>query len=67
MKIKEMRELSVEELHQQVQDANKTLFESRFKHSLHQLENTALLHQLKHQLAQLKTVLNEKAAGGQHA
>jgi large subunit ribosomal protein L29 len=60
MKIAEMRELKEDELNAQIETARKSLFEARMKLSLHQLENTAELSQLKHRIAQLKTVLSEK-------
>lgn len=60
MKIAEMRELNEAELNAQIESARKSLFEARMKLSLHQLENTAELSQLKHRIAQLKTVLSEK-------
>jgi large subunit ribosomal protein L29 len=61
-----MREMTLEELNQQVEDARKDLFNARIKHSMQQLENTAQLRLLKHRVAQLKTVLREKqVAGGQ--
>lgn len=60
MKIAEMRELNEGELNTQIESARKSLFEARMKLSLHQLENTAELSQLKHRIAQLKTVLSEK-------
>jgi large subunit ribosomal protein L29 len=60
MKIAEMRELTEDELNAQIDLARKSLFEARMKLSLHQLENTAELSQLKHRIAQLKTVLSEK-------
>lgn len=69
MKITDMRDLTVEEINQQVEEARKELFGARIKHSLQQLENTAQLRLLKHRVAQLKTVLKEKqlapATGGQ--
>lgn len=61
MKITEIRELTEDELNAQLQDAHKSLFDARFKHSMHQLENTAELRQLRHRIAQLKTVLSEKS------
>lgn len=61
MKASEIRELSIDELNASIQDANKALFEARFKHSMHQLENTAELRQLRHKIAQFKTVLHEKS------
>lgn len=60
MKIKEMRELSEQELQAEITSARKQLFEDRFKHAMHQLDNTAELRQLRHRIAQLETVLNEK-------
>jgi large subunit ribosomal protein L29 len=60
MKAAEMRELNADELSAQIAAAQKELFESRFKHSMHQLEDTDALRRLRHRIAQLKTVLNEK-------
>ena len=61
MKMNEVRELTVDELNQKINEARKGLFDARFKHSLHQLENTAELRQLKHRIAQMQTALKEKA------
>lgn len=61
MKITEMRELTQDELNTQIEKARKALFEARFKHSMNQLESTAELRQLRHQIAQLQTVLTQKA------
>ncbi len=61
MKITEIRELNVEELNTQIESARKGLFEARFKHSMNQLENTAELRLLRHRIAQMQTVLSEKA------
>jgi len=60
MKTKEMRELNADELNKQVDAANKELFDARLKQAQQQLENTALLGQLKDRIARLKTVLREK-------
>jgi large subunit ribosomal protein L29 len=60
MKLTEMRELTDAELEQQIAAAHKELFETRLKHSLHQLENTAQFRLLRHRVAQLNTVLKEK-------
>jgi large subunit ribosomal protein L29 len=61
MKITEFREMTIEELNFQITDANKLLFGARFKHSMHQLDSPAELRQLRHRIAQLKTVLHEKS------
>lgn len=63
MKISEMRDLPLEELQQQVEDARKELFTSRMKHAVQQLENTSQLRLIKHRIAQLNTVIREKAPG----
>ena len=63
MKIKEMRELNVEDLQGQIADTRKQLFENRLKHNPKQnliLDNPAEFRQLRHRIAQLETVLNEK-------
>jgi len=60
MKITEMREMTADELKAQIEAAHKAMFEARFKHSMHQLESTASMGQMKHRIAQLKTVLNQK-------
>jgi large subunit ribosomal protein L29 len=61
MKVNEIRDLSIDELNAGIQEANKALFEARFKHSMHQLENTAELRLLRHKIAQLRTILKEKS------
>ncbi len=61
MKIKEMRELSQEELNTQVADTRKEIVSLRFAHSLRKLESTAKLRQTKKRLAQLLTIITEKA------
>ncbi|MGE0200002.1 MAG: 50S ribosomal protein L29 [Candidatus Melainabacteria bacterium] len=58
--IADMRELTLDELQQQIEATRKELFEARFKKSLHQLENTATLSKLKRRVAQLRTVLQQK-------
>lgn len=61
MKIAEIRELNADELNAQIAAAQKELFESRFKHSMHQLDDTDVLRRLRHRIAQLKTVLNQQS------
>lgn len=61
MTITEMREMSNTELLEKLDTISKEIFQLRFKKSLHQLENPAQIRTLKHQYAQLKTVLNEKS------
>lgn len=60
MKIQEMREKTVEELKDAVVDFKKQLFDLRVQKSLHKLENTAQIGQIKRLIAQVKTVITEK-------
>ncbi|MCR5261161.1 MAG: 50S ribosomal protein L29 [Candidatus Gastranaerophilales bacterium] len=61
MKIKEMREKTVDELKAAVVDYKKQLFDLRVQKSLNKLENTAQIGKIKREIAQIKTVIKEKA------
>ena len=61
MKLEEMREKTVEELKAAVVDSKKQLFDLRVQNSLNKLENTAQIGKIKREIAQMKTVINEKA------
>ena len=60
MKLSEMREKTVEELNQFVEDSKKQLLNFRIQKSMHKLENTAEISKTKHLIAQAKTVIKEK-------
>ncbi len=60
MKLQEIREKTVDELKQAVEDYKKQLFEMRLKHSMHKLENVAEIANTKRLIAKIKTVLTEK-------
>ena len=60
MKLSEMREKTVDELKQFVEDSKKQLLENRIKLSMHKLENTAEISKTKRLVAQAKTVIKEK-------
>ncbi len=62
MKVAEMRDMTIDELNQEIAKARKELFDNRLKHSMQQLENTAVLQQLKVRVARLKTVIRQKQA-----
>lgn len=62
MKIKDIRELSKEELTAKVRDLREELFNLKFQHNIRPLENTAKLRLLRKNIAQVKTVITEKAA-----
>lgn len=58
--LEELRALSDTELEDELKKAKEELFQLKFKHALKQLENTAKLGQLKHRIAQIKTVKQER-------
>ncbi|MBS1990288.1 MAG: 50S ribosomal protein L29 [Cyanobacteria bacterium SZAS LIN-3] len=64
MKVSEMRDLSIDELNAQIDEARKTKLELRFQHALRKLESPAKMRQEKRKLAQLLTILTEKQAAG---
>jgi len=59
MRIREMRELSGEELNQRIGEARKELVELRFQHAARKLENPAKLRVTRKRLAKLLTVQGE--------
>lgn len=61
MKLQEMREKTVDELKAIVVDYKKQLFDLRVQKSLNKLENTAQIGKIKREIAQIKTVIREKA------
>jgi len=64
MKVSEMRDLSIEELNAQIDEARKTKLELRFQHALRKLESPAKMRHEKRKLAQLLTILTEKQNAG---
>ncbi len=60
MKVKEMRDLSVKELNEEITNLKKKLFELRMAKALHKLENPMQIPAIKNQIAQIKTVIREK-------
>ena len=61
MKLQEMREKTVDELKATVVYYKKQLFDLRVQKSLNKLENTAQIGKIKREIAQIKTVIREKA------
>lgn len=58
--LEELRALSNLELEEELKKAKEELFQLKFKHALKQLDNTARLSQLRHRIAQIKTVNQER-------
>jgi large subunit ribosomal protein L29 len=63
MKIKEIRELSMEELQHKEAELRDQLFKLHFQHSLGQLDNPMKLRNIKRDIARIKTILREMSKG----
>ncbi len=65
---KELKELSVIELNDQLKELKEELFNLRFQHAINQLTNPVRINLVKKDIARVKTVIREKeiaaAAGG---
>jgi large subunit ribosomal protein L29 len=59
-KISELRELSDQELSEQILEAKKQLFDLRFQQATRRLETPHLFKHTRHRLAQLMTVERER-------
>jgi large subunit ribosomal protein L29 len=60
MKTKELRNLTVNELHKMNIETREDLFKLRFKHGIRRLENSAKLTLLKKDIARIQTIIVEK-------
>ncbi|WP_028580595.1 50S ribosomal protein L29 [Desulfogranum japonicum] len=60
MKIKEMREMNLEDLLSKEKDIREDLFKLKFQHGIRRLENPARLGQLRKDIARIQTVIAEK-------
>ncbi|CAN5165894.1 50S ribosomal protein L29 [bacterium] len=60
MRVREMRELSPEELNARIDETRKTIVDLRFQLALRKLESPAKLRLERKKLAQLLTVATEK-------
>ncbi|MBE6853524.1 MAG: 50S ribosomal protein L29 [Ruminococcus sp.] len=60
MKATDIKELSVDEMNNKLEDLKQELFNLRFQLAVNQLENTARLKAVKKDIARIKTVLREQ-------
>lgn len=60
VKAEEMRTKTIDELNEQLNDLSKEAFNLRFQAASGQLENTSRVRQVRRNLAQIKTILNER-------
>lgn len=64
MKIRELRELSVEDLKQKELDLKDQLFKLRFQKSLGQLDNPMKIRNIRRDIARIRTLLKESQKKG---
>jgi large subunit ribosomal protein L29 len=64
MKVKDLKELTMEELDQQLQDIKKEQFNLQVQQVSGQLENPARIKQLRRTVARIKTIQNAKKVEG---
>ena len=62
MKAAELRSMSVEALENKLKELKAELFNLRFQHAINQLDNPHKMTEVKHDIARVMTVLNEKNA-----
>ena len=60
MNIKEIRDMSKEELNKEVVSLKEELFNLRFQQATGQLENPARMREVKKTIARIKTVITER-------
>lgn len=60
MKIKEIKEMSSDELGKRIKEEEANLVDLRFSHELKQLTNTAKLKNTRKDIARMKTILKER-------
>ena len=63
MKVKEIKEMTMEELDQQLQDIKKEQFNLQLQQVSGQLENPARVKELRRLVARIKTIQNQKVEG----
>ena len=63
MNIKEMREKNADALLKELQELQKARFSLRMQHATQQLANTSQLRRTQRDIARVRTVLAQKAAG----
>lgn len=60
MKVKEIRELSTEEINKKLKETKEEIFNLRFQHATGNIEKPSRIRELRHTVARMKTVLKER-------
>jgi len=63
MKVKEIKEMTMEELDQQLEDIKKEQFNLQLQQVSGQLENPARVKELRRMVARIKTIQSQKVEG----
>ena len=63
MKVDELRSLEEDQLGDRLKAARRELYELRFKHAVGQLENSSQISKVRHDIARIMTVLQEREFG----
>lgn len=63
MKVKDLKEMTMEELDQQLQDIKKEQFNLKVQQVSGQLENPVRIKDLRRSVARIKTIQNQKVEG----
>lgn len=61
MKASDIRKIANQDLEKRIAELKSELFNLRFQLAVGQLENTARIKQVKRTIAQMKTIMNERA------
>ena len=64
MKIKEIKDMGVDELRQKSRDLAEELFRLRIRHTSGQLDSPAMMGRVRKDIARIKTVLRQKEVVG---
>lgn len=62
--LEQIRETSVDDLHTKLDELKRELFQKRFDAATNKLTSTADFGKIKHQIAQIKTVITQKKSQG---
>ena len=60
MKVKEIREMTTEEINKKIVDTKQELFNLRFQQATGMLEKPSRIKELRHDVARCKTILRER-------
>ena len=60
MKVKEIREMTTEDIKKHIVDAKQELFNLRFQQATGNLEKPHKIKELRHEVAKIKTVIRER-------